>query len=101
VPPLDTVAVGQQVRVTGQVASGQETDQAYAYLVQINDASDVTLSLTWTSGTLNAGQTLSPLMSWQPSAAGEYTATVFVWESIDNPTALSPQQELSFTVGPA
>ena len=97
--PLDTVAVGQQVQVTGQVASGQETDQAYAYLVQINDASDVTLSLTWTSGTLNAGQTLSPSMSWQPAEAGEYTATVFVWESIDNPTALSPQQELSFTVG--
>jgi len=97
--PLDTVQVGQQVQVTGQVTSGQESDQAYAYLVQINDASDVTLSLTWTSGTLNAGQTLSPSMSWQPAAAGEYTATVFVWESIDNPTALSPQQELSFTVG--
>jgi len=97
--PLDTVAVGQQVQVTGQVASGQETEQAYAYLVQINDSSDVTLSLTWTSGTLNAGQTLSPSMSWQPTEAGEYTATVFVWESIDNPTALSPQQELSFTVG--
>jgi len=97
--PLDTVAVGQQVQVTGQVTSGQETDQAYAYLVQVNDSSDVTLSLTWTSGTLNAGQTLSPSMSWQPSEPGEYTATVFVWESIDNPTALSPQQELSFTVG--
>ncbi len=97
--PLDTVAVGQQVQVTGQVTSGQETEQAYAYLVQVNDSSDVTLSLTWTSGTLNAGQSLTPSMSWQPTAAGEYTATVFVWESIDNPTALSPQAELPFTVG--
>ena len=97
--PLDTVAIGQQVQVTGQVTSGQETEQAYAYLVQVNDSSDVTLSLTWTSGTLNAGQSLTPSMSWQPTAAGEYTATVFVWESIDNPTALSPQAELPFTVG--
>ena len=97
--PLDTVAVGQQVQVTGQVTSGQETEQAYAYLVQVNDSSDVTLSLTWTSGTLNAGQSLTPSMSWQPTVAGDYTATVFVWESIDNPTALSPQAELPFTVG--
>ena len=97
--PLDTVAIGQQVQVTGQVTSGQETEQAYAYLVQVNDSSDVTLSLTWTSGTLNAGQSLTPSMSWQPTVAGDYTATVFVWESIDNPTALSPQAELPFTVG--
>ncbi len=96
--PLDTVTVGQQIQVVGQVTSGQESEQAYVYLVQVRDSNNITLSLTWTSSTLNPGESLTPSMSWQPTAAGYYTATVFVWESIDNPIALSPQAELPFTV---
>ena len=95
---LEQVAIGQQIQITAQITSGQQVEQDYTYLVQINDANDVTLSLTWTSGTLNANQNINPSVSWQPTVAGSYTATVFVWESIENPTALSPQSELAFTV---
>jgi hypothetical protein len=30
--------------------------------------------------------------------SGTFTVTAFVWESVDNPTALSPPQEISITV---
>jgi len=37
-------------------------------------------------------------LSWTPGDSGSYTATVFVWESVDNPTALSPTTSVSIDV---
>jgi len=41
-------------------------------------------------------QSFSPAQSWIPNESGNYHIQVFVWESIDNPEALSPP--LSMTV---
>jgi hypothetical protein len=87
---LDTVSAGQQVQIVADLANGQDRSQAFAYLVQVQDSNGVTVALSWISGTLEAGQSLSPSTSWIPSDAGAYAATAFVWESVDNPTALSP-----------
>ena len=84
------VSSGQQVQIAADVSNGQSKDQAFAYLVQVQDGSGVTVSLAWITGSLTAGQSMSPALSWTPSDSGSYTATVFVWESVDNPTALSP-----------
>ena len=51
--------------------------------------SGVTVSLAWITGSLASGQSFSPALSWIPSDKGTYEATVFVWESVDNPSALS------------
>ncbi|MGI0055760.1 MAG: hypothetical protein ACREAK_00120 [Nitrosarchaeum sp.] len=87
---LSTVNVDQQVQITADLANGQDREQAFAYLVQIQDGNGVTVSLAWITGSLSAGQSFSPALSWIPTEAGTYTATAFVWESVDNPTALSP-----------
>jgi hypothetical protein len=87
---LTSVSVDQQVQIAADLSNGQDRDQKFAYLVQIQDSSGVTVSLAWITGSLTAGQSFSPALSWIPDAAGTYTATVFVWESVDNPTALSP-----------
>jgi len=87
---LTAVRVDQQVQIAADLSNGQDRDQKFAYLVQVQDASGVTVSLAWITGTLTAGQQFSPALSWIPDAPGSYTATVFVWESVDNPTALSP-----------
>jgi len=87
---LDAVSADQQVQIVADLANGQDRSQAFAYLVQVQDSNGVTVALSWISGTLEAGQSLSPSTSWIPSDAGAYTATAFVWESVDNPTALSP-----------
>ncbi|MGI0046561.1 MAG: hypothetical protein ACREBB_05160 [Nitrosotalea sp.] len=93
-----TVKTGQQIQVTADLANGQSTDQPFAYLVQIQDGNGVTVSLSWITGTLSAGQSLNPAQSWTPSAAGTYTAQIFVWQSIDNPNALSPPLSTTITV---
>nr|AIF13669.1 RTX toxin, Ca2+-binding protein [uncultured marine thaumarchaeote KM3_63_D09] len=92
------VSVDQQVQIAADVSNGQSSDQAFAYLVQVQDENGVTVSLAWITGSLTAGQSMSPALSWTPSSAGSYTATVFVWESVDNPTALSPTTSVTIDV---
>jgi len=92
------VSSGQQVQIAADVSNGQSSDQAFAYLVQVQDGDGVTVSLAWITGSLTAGQSMSPALSWTPSASGSYTATVFVWESVDNPTALSPTTSVTIDV---
>lgn len=95
---LDTVSVDQQVQLTADLMNGQDRDQAFAYLVQVQDTNGVVVSLAWITGSLTPGQTFSPAGSWTPTAPGMYTATAFVWESLDNPTALSPPVSTTITV---
>jgi len=95
---LDTVSVDQQVQISADLANGQNKEQTFAYLVQIQDGDGVTVSLAWITGSLSADQSFSPALSWIPVDAGTYTVTAFVWESVDNPTALSPPVTTSVTV---
>jgi hypothetical protein len=95
---LDAVSVDQQVQISADLANGQDREQSFAYLVQIQDGNGVTVSLAWITGSLSEGQSFSPALSWIPTQAGTYTATAFVWESVDNPTALSPPVSTTITV---
>jgi len=95
---LNAVSVDQQVQLTADLSNGVDKDQAFAYLVQVQDGDGVTVSLAWITGSLSSGQSFSPALSWIPTESGSYTATAFVWESIDNPTALSPTVSTTITV---
>ena len=92
------VSVDQQVQIAADVTNGQGKDQAFAYLVQVQDASGVTVSLSWLTGSLTSGQSMTAAQSWTPTSSGSYTATVFVWESVSNPTALSPTVSVDIDV---
>ena len=94
---LDEVSVDQQVQISADLANGQDRDQPFAYLVQISK-DGVTYSLSWIAGSLAPGQALNPAQSWTPAEAGSYDVQLFVWESVDNPDALSPQVETTITV---
>ena len=95
---LASVSVDQQVQITADLTSGQDRDQDFAYLVQIQNEDGVTVELSWIAGTLGAGATFNAAQSWTPDATGSYTATIFVWESVSNPTALSPQLSITIDV---
>ena len=90
--------VGKQVQVTTDVTNGQNRAQPFAYIVQIENQDGVVYSLSWITGTLDAGQSLSPSQSWTPTAPGTYTAQIFVWESVGNPDALSPPLAMKIIV---
>ena len=83
------IPAGQQVQVTADLSYAQDANQDFVYLVQIQDSGGVTVSLSSLAGSLSGGQSLSPLTSWLPANLGTYTVTAFVWESLENPVALS------------
>lgn len=90
--------VGKQVQITTDVTNGQDRSQPFAYIVQIQNQDGVVYSLSWITGTLDAGQSLSPSQSWMPTTTGTYTAQIFVWASVNDPDALSPPLSMKIIV---
>ena len=95
---VDSVSVGQQVNIAADLTSAQSRSQDYAYLLQIQNMDGVTVHLSWAASSLAGYGDANVSQSWTPDEAGSYTATVFVWESLTNPTALSPQNSIDITV---
>jgi len=94
----DKVTVDKQVMIMADLSNGQDRDQKFAYIVQIQDEDGVGISLSWITGSLTPGQSFSPALSWTPISAGTYTIQIFVWESVNNPDALSVPLLLSVDV---
>ncbi len=92
------VLVDEQVEITSDVTNNQDRIQNFAYIVQLKNDKGVTISLAWITGALSPYQRLSPALSWTPDKAGMYAAEIFVWESINNPDALSPILHLDIEV---
>jgi len=95
---LSYILVDQQVLIVADVTNALITQQPFTYFVQIQDDTGAVVSLGWLSGTLSPKQMLSPALSWTPLYTGTYRATVFVWEGIDNPSALSPSSFIDIEV---
>ena len=96
-----SVEVGKQIQIAADLQNNQDIEQDFAYIVQIQNEGGVTVSLAWLTGSLQPAQSFSPSISWIPNEAGKYEATIFVWEGIDNPSALSPTLSLEIDVGQA
>jgi len=90
------LTVGNQIMITADVSNNQNTQQSFAYLTQVKNEHQIVISLSWLTGSLSPGQSLSPAQSWTSTKSGLYTIEVFVWKGIDDPEALSPP--LSMTV---
>ena len=85
----DMISVDEQVMVVADLSNGQDRNQNFAYIVQIKDENDSVILLSWITGSLTLWQKFSPALSWTPIATGSYMIEIFVWESLDNPDALS------------
>ncbi len=88
--------VDEQIMIMADISNNQDVQQNFAYNTQVKNDKDVVISLSWLTGSLSPRQSFSPAQSWIPNESGNYHIQVFVWESIDNPEALSPP--LSMTV---
>jgi len=92
------IQVDQQIQLVADLKNQMNFEQKFAYLVQIQDEKGFTVSLSWLTGMLVPSQSFSPSQSWIPQNPGKYTATVFVWESVENPSALSPPLSIEIEV---
>ena len=95
---IDSPIVGEQVLLMSDIASQEDHPQKFVWIAQTIDSQKITVSLSWINGTINPQSSFSPSTSWIPQEAGDYSTVFFVWESLDNPTALSPPVEIEFAV---
>ena len=97
-PIMDKINVSQQIQISADIINQQIKSQNFVYLVQIKNDKDLVVSLGWISGQLTPDQKLSPSLSWTPNESGEYIAEVFVWEGLNNHSALSEYTTLQISV---
>lgn len=82
--------VDEQIMIMADISNNQDVQQNFAYITQVKNDGDVVVSLSWLTGSLSPRQSFSPAQSWIPTEPGTYHIQVYVWESIDRPSALSP-----------
>jgi len=93
---IPTISEEKQVQLVANIKNQQDRNQNFVFFIQIQDSQGKAVSLSWITGTMMPLQSFSPSQSWIPHTFGTYTAQVFVWESVENPSALSPP--LSFEI---
>lgn len=94
----NSILVDHQISLVSDLENQQNNTQPFAYLVQIQNDKNQVVSLSWLAGNLTSFQKITSGVAWIPFEGGSYSATAFVWESIDNPNALSPPLSLEINV---
>ncbi len=89
---------GELALVESVLTSNMNRNQTFAYIVQIKDAKEVTLQLSWLDGMLEPMQKFRATQSWVPPAEGNYIVEIFVWSSVADPDPLSPVRTQEFLV---
>lgn len=95
---LSSPSIGMQILIQSDVKNTLSTDQQFTYIVQIKDSGGATVMISWMIGTLPAGKEYAVAQSWLVENKGQYTAEVFVWQSLSNPVILAPMQKTNFNV---
>ena len=88
----------QEIQIAADLTNIQNFDQKFSYIVKITDLDDRQLSLAWITGSILSNQSFTPSLSWKPSTAGQYVATILVWKSMDDPIPLYPPVSIKITV---
>lgn len=88
---LSSFSVNNQLQIVGTIKNSQEHKQSFVYLFQVKNSDDTTESIAWIRGELDAHQTLDVSQSWIPKNTGTYEIQTYVWDSLNDPTALGPE----------
>lgn len=67
-------------------------------MAQVLDENNIPVHISFVTGSMGAGQTASPTVSWTPKAGGAYTVEVFAWNSLLSPVPLVEKQTSTFEI---
>jgi plastocyanin len=87
--PLGTVSVGQSAIIRSEIKNNEQSEQSFAYIVQIKNSKEIIVQLESVEGLLAAGKSFTVGVSWTPLEADNYTAEAFVWKSFNHPLPLA------------
>ncbi|NND87569.1 MAG: hypothetical protein HKM23_09700 [Nitrosopumilus sp.] len=78
----NNINVNQQVQISAEITNNQKTSQEFVYLVQVKDKTGFVISISWITGQLNENQKFNTSLNWTPVNEGEYSAEIYVWNSL-------------------
>ncbi|MCX8169475.1 MAG: hypothetical protein N3D72_00100, partial [Candidatus Methanomethyliaceae archaeon] len=93
-----TAKVGETTMLQATVRNVDVVDRPFTAIFKVKDAAGVTIFISWITGTIAPGQSLSPAVSWTSTAPGTYTIEVLVIKSIAEPTPYSDPVTRTLTV---
>lgn len=96
--PVDSVMVDQQIVVTVDIENISQNELSFSYFVQVQDENGIVLSFSFMTDSIMPGQQFTLGQSWFPSEAGQYTASMFLWNGINSPWPLSESKEITISV---
>jgi len=96
--PILEPTINQQLQIVSMIRNNQNYFQSFAYIIQVKDQDGTVVSLSWIQGELTSDQSLELSQSWTPTVTGSYIIESFVWNSLKDPTSLSPKSSLSYII---
>jgi len=80
------------------ITNEDTTAHNFVFQVQVKNEAGIIVALAGSGGTIAAGGSMTPYISWTPETAGTYTIEVYVWKSLSEPEPLSLVMTTTVTV---
>jgi hypothetical protein len=96
--PLQSFSQNSQMQIVGSISNEHDFKQKFVYMFQVKNDKHIVESLSWIQGEISSQQSLDVSQSWIPKKSGIYEIETFVWNSINDPTALSPLMSTLITI---
>ena len=89
----------RSIKISASLKNNQNRDQPYAFLVQVQDQNGIAVGDILTDvSTLPPLRSFNPMLNWIFPKQGRFYIQVFVWEAVDNPSALCMPTQLEIVV---
>jgi hypothetical protein len=95
---LQSFLQNSQIQIVGTILNEHDFKQKFVYMFQVKNDENIIESLSWIQGEVSSQQSLDVSQSWIPKESGVYKIETFVWNSINDPTALSPSMSALINV---
>ena len=95
---VDKISIDQTIDITTTISNDSEYEQEFVFIVQIKDSSGVIVSLNHIQGTISKDTSLDASIPWASQNLGIFTYEVFVWDNLDDPSALGEMSSSTFLV---
>ncbi|MGI0049638.1 MAG: hypothetical protein ACREAW_08855 [Nitrososphaera sp.] len=89
---------GENIAITATLVNDEQVSHSFMFIVQIINKDGAVDAVLLTLGSLQPGESINPSVSWLPKERGAYTAEIFVWSSLNDPTPLVQKQAVAFSV---
>ncbi len=96
---VSELKVNEQIKINATLTNNQDKEQTFAFLVQIQDQNGVTVGdILSNIGVLSSLQSFRPILYWNSPVSGIFHIQIFLWESMDKPSSLSPPSTIQIRV---